>query len=404
MERLSDRDRGPQPSSPAVGRSHGATGPRGIGGGKLRRRAELLSARVEDGVVVYDPAEGVAHHLTSPLAEVWDACDSAFTADQVLDRCGVPADDARAALAWLDDAGLLCRSGGGLSRRRLLVGAAAFAGTAAASTILLPAAEAAASTEPLEAAGCPHLSAWCYAVWKTTPYYWSRCDESSPVPGSQCIDYSGNRRNGVYQGTCATTSGAVGCDNDPGVHLSGTGDSAGKLCFTKPTTSTWACGAWFSPSPSCQAADGIAFLSCGEAATVDLSVRTIDGQACWLITTAQNGKVSKTCKAALGDNGKKLLDADGSGSAIWHFVVLSWSGGKFTVIVDGVVDADLVPPSGPGVDGGDSRTQCFGGNTVTGFQYGGGLDEVICWGSDTSEWLLGPLFASSLPGGYRRYD
>lgn len=404
MERHTSRDKRLQPSSPAVSIAAGRGAARGHGGRKLQRRAELLSARVDGGVVVYDPVEGVAHHLASPVAEVWDACDVASSAEEVIARSGVPAEDARAALAWLDDAGLLIRTGAALSRRKVLVGAAAFAGTAAASTILLPAAEAAASTIQVQPPGCPHLSAWCYAVWKTTPCYWSRCDESDPAEGSQCVDYSGNRRNGVYQGTCASTSGAIGCDSDPGVHLSGAGSSAGKLCFTKPPSITWACGAWFSPSSSCQASQGIAFLSCGDTATVDLSIHTVEGQACWVITTAEDGKVSKTCKAALGNNGKKLLDADGTGSSTWHFVVLSWSGDKFTVFVDGVGDADVVPPKGPGVDGGDNKAQCFGGNAVTGFDYAGGLDEVMCWESATSDWVLGPLFASSLSSGYHHYD
>ena len=357
----------------------------------------MLWASVDGGVVVYDSAGGVAHYLTSPIAEVWHACEEESSFEDLIRRSGVSAEDASAAITWLDEAELIRWAGAGLSRRKLLVGAAAMVGTAAASTILLPAAEAAASTIPVQQPPeAPNMSAWCYAVWKTTPSYWSRCDESDPSPGSHCIDYSGNRRNGVYKGQCSPTPGAIGCDSDPGVTVTGSGSSAGQLCFTKPSSATWSCGAWFRPSSSCRSSDGIALLSCGGSATVDLSIHTVDGKESWVITTTRDGKVSKTCHADLGAGGKKLLSKDGTGSFEWHFVVLSCAGNSFTVLVDGVTDADLKLPDGPGVDGGDSSAQCFGTNAATGFHYEGGIDEVICWESSTDETVIGPLCASSL--------
>jgi hypothetical protein len=79
-----------------------------------RRRPGVLSARLEDGVVLYDPGARVSHVLNRSAAAVWDVCDGRAASeitDAVVVRFGADQDavqrDVDSLLASLGEAGLL---------------------------------------------------------------------------------------------------------------------------------------------------------------------------------------------------------------------------------------------------------------------------------------------------------
>lgn len=68
----------------------------------------------EDGLVVYDPAEGMVHHLNPSASVIFDLCDGSRDVDEIasllgkaFDLAGPPVDDARAGLRELAERGLI---------------------------------------------------------------------------------------------------------------------------------------------------------------------------------------------------------------------------------------------------------------------------------------------------------
>lgn len=104
---------------------HTARSPRTAGLRFLpRRHSGVLELDMGDGLVLYNPASSLVHHLNPSAGVVWRLCDGAATVDDIaleiaeayaVDRGEITA-QVRTLVAQLDDLGLVgdgCRTGDG---------------------------------------------------------------------------------------------------------------------------------------------------------------------------------------------------------------------------------------------------------------------------------------------------
>jgi len=176
------------------------------------KRDDLLTTRLDDEVVVYDPETKQAHSLNSLAVAVWTHADDATTVGdlqrRVSDDIGVPIDEATvvSALRQLQKAHLLLNkvtASGPLTRRELLgkggkLGAVAIV-TPMIASALVPMAAAAASACPVPgncATGLPFPT--CATAPNGTTCYCAQSTEGTTA----CV---GNWLCGNV-GTCSSTS------------------------------------------------------------------------------------------------------------------------------------------------------------------------------------------------------
>lgn len=110
----------------------------------INRRSDVVTRVEGDETLVLDTTSNAAHCLSGDMATVWNATDGSLA--QVASGTGLTIEAVAAAVAGLDELGLVVVPAG-LSRRTLVTRGAALTGAAVAvSTISLPTAAMAAST------------------------------------------------------------------------------------------------------------------------------------------------------------------------------------------------------------------------------------------------------------------
>ena len=88
-------------------------------GARLRIKPGMTTERIGDEVVVFDPDDGMVHHLNETAAAVLDACNGARMVDEIViaiaEQFALTDDDVRVEvmdmLARLEEAGLVTASG-----------------------------------------------------------------------------------------------------------------------------------------------------------------------------------------------------------------------------------------------------------------------------------------------------
>lgn len=128
--------------------------------GSMVRRADLVSRREGDEVLVLDLESQTAHCLDGDVARVWEAIE-APAGHEAIEACtGLGPDAVSAALSTLHDLGL-ARSATGISRRTLTRGAAVGGAVIAAGVVSIPlpaAARANSATFTFTKTSCAFLS------------------------------------------------------------------------------------------------------------------------------------------------------------------------------------------------------------------------------------------------------
>jgi hypothetical protein len=207
------------------------------------RRDDLLTTKLDDEVVVYDPERKQAHSLNRVALAVWNHSDGAKTIEELQraasEEVGVPVDQGAiwVALSKLEKANLLLgkvSTAGAMTRRDMLGKAGRYGAMAVATPLiasaLVPMAAAAASacvgtTPPGTAGGhCSSGTATCQCVNRMTPSgpaaptcvdtvaTFGACGFITPgtftdctTAGTICIEVDGSAIAGVCFGPCPTT-------------------------------------------------------------------------------------------------------------------------------------------------------------------------------------------------------